>query len=171
MQLTQLESISKLVLSVPQQMPSIESYYAIIAPQLLVLLEKEAIVSTINQAVTFIIGRIIARHSDLGKRYIVDQIVGKLVSAWNQQEYDSVSNDTLTTMDSVVVDEDALARLLSTMHRLMISGEPSPVVIQACLSSSVPCLYHLYQFTVQSKSGLREIVYDLLLTYFRITTT
>ncbi|KAG0743984.1 hypothetical protein G6F57_001082 [Rhizopus arrhizus] len=171
LQLTQLESISKLVLSVPQQMPSIESYYAIIAPQLLVLLEKEAIVSTINQAVTFIIGRIIARHSDLGKRYIVDQIVGKLVSAWNQQEYDSVSNDTLTTMDSVVVDEDALARLLSTMHRLMISGEPSPVVIQACLSSSVPCLYHLYQFTVQSKSGLREIVYDLLLTYFRITTT
>jgi hypothetical protein len=170
-QLTQLESISKLVLSVPQQMPSIESYYAIIAPQLLVLLEKEAIVSTINQAVTFIIGRIIARHSDLGKRYIVDQIVGKLVSAWNQQEYDSVSNDTLTTMDSVVVDEDALARLLSTMHRLMIGGEPSPVVIQACLSSSVPCLYHLYQFTVQSKSGLREIVYDLLLTYFRITTT
>jgi hypothetical protein len=101
----------------------------------------------------------------------VDQIVGKLVSAWNQQEYDSVSNDTLTTMDSVVVDEDALARLLSTMHRLMIGGEPSPVVIQACLSSSVPCLYHLYQFTVQSKSGLREIVYDLLLTYFRITTT
>lgn len=171
MQLTQLESISKLVLSVPQQMPSIESYYAIIAPQLLVLLEKEAIVSTINQAVTFIIGRIIAKHSDLGKRYIVDQIVGKLVSAWNQQEYDSVSNDTLTTMDNVVVDEDALARLLSTMHRLMIGGEPSPVVIQACLSSSIPCLYHLYQFTVQSKSGLRETVYDLLLTYFRITTT
>lgn len=167
-QLTQLESISKLILSVPQQMASIESYYSIIAPQLLSLLQKETVSATTSQAVTFIIGRIITKHPKLGKTYLVDKIVDPLVSGWNQQEYDE-SNEDL--MDRVILDEEALSDLLKTLHKLMIGGEPSPLMIQTCLSSSIPCLYHLYEFTVQSKSGLRETVLDLLLTYFRITTT
>ncbi|CAO3678365.1 unnamed protein product [Rhizopus stolonifer] len=167
LQLTQLESISKLILSVPQQMASIESYYAIITPQLLALLERDTTSPTTHQAVTFIIGQIVVQDSDLGKKYIVDPIVGTLTSAWNQQDYEE-SEDLI---DRVVLSESALTGLLHTVHKLMIGGEPSAQVIQICLSSIVPCLYHLYQFTVQSKSGLRETVLDLLLTYFRITTT
>ncbi|CEI97266.1 hypothetical protein RMCBS344292_11402 [Rhizopus microsporus] len=151
LQLAQLESISKLILSVPQQMTSIESYYSVITPQLLSLLQNETVSATTSQAVTFIIGRIITKHPKLGKTYLVDKIVDPLVSGWNQQEYDE-SNEDL--MDRVILDE-----------------EPSPLMIQTCLSSSISCLYHLYEFTVQSKSGLRETVLDLLLTYFRITTT
>ncbi|ORE03185.1 hypothetical protein BCV72DRAFT_213761 [Rhizopus microsporus var. microsporus] len=168
LQLTQLESISKLILSVPQQMTSIESYYSVITPQLLSLLQKETVSATTSQAVRFIIGRIITKHPKLGKTYLVDKIVDPLVSGWNQQEYDE-SNEDL--MDRVILDEEALSDLLKTLHKLMIGGEPSPLMIQTCLSSSIPCLYHLYEFTVQSKSGLRETVLDLLLTYFRITTT
>ncbi|GAA5816742.1 hypothetical protein MFLAVUS_010274 [Mucor flavus] len=169
LQLAQLESISKLILSVPQQMTSIESYYAIIAPQLLDLLEKEPPQSPTSQAVTFIIGRIIGKHASLAKIYIVDKIVGPLLSAWHREKYDD--DDAESTMDRTSLTEDELTTLLHTLHRVMIGGEPSPVVIQTFLSSSIPCLYHLYEFTVHSKSGLRETVLDLLSTYFRITTT
>ncbi|KAK4522076.1 uncharacterized protein ATC70_004615 [Mucor velutinosus] len=169
LQLAQLESIAKLILSVPQQMTSIESYYAIITPQLLELLKKEPLTSPTCQAVTFIIGRIIGKHADLAKIYIVDKIVGPLLSAWNTTDYATV--DTNTNMDRVSLSEDALRLLLHTLHRVMIGGEPSPDVIQTFLSSSIAPLYHLYEFSVQSKSGLRETVLDLLSTYFRITTT
>lgn len=166
-QLAQLESISKLILSVPQQMTSIESYYSIIAPQLLELLEREPPQSPTSQAVTFIIGRIIGKHASLAKIYIVDKIVGPLLSAWHQENYDQGTDD----MDRICLTQDELSTLLHTLHRVMIGGEPSPVVIQTFLSSSIPCLYHLYEFTVHSKSGLRETVLDLLSTYFRLTTT
>lgn len=168
-QLAQLESISKLILSVPQQMASIESYYAVITPQLLELLEKEPLTSPTCQAVTFIIGQIIAKHASLAKTYIVDKIVGPLLTAWHREDYDDDNHQN--TMDRICLTEDKLATLLYTLHRIMIGGEPSPVVIQTFLSSSVPCLYHLYEFTVHSKSGLKETVLDLLSTYFRITTT
>lgn len=169
--MAQLESISKLILSVPQQMTSIESYYAIITPQLLQLLEKEPPTSPTSQAVTFIIGRIIGKHAGLAKTYIVDQIVGPLLSAWNQENYEVQVGEDKSGMDRVSLNEEQLTTLLQTLHRVMIGGEPSPVVIQTFLASSIPCLYHLYEFTVHSKSGLREQVLDLLSTYFRITTT
>ncbi|KAI8647476.1 armadillo-type protein [Parasitella parasitica] len=173
LQLAQLESIAKLILSVPQQMASIESYYAIIAPQLLQLLEKEPLSSPTCQAVTYIIGRIIGKHADLAKVYIVDRIVGPLLDVWHTTEYDTVgSSDGMDMdMDRVSLPEDALTSLLCTLHRVMIGGEPSPDVIQTFLSSSIAPLYHLYEFTVHSKSGLRETVQDLLSTYFRISTT
>lgn len=171
MQLAQLESISKLILSVPQQMTSLESYYAVIVPQLLTLLENEPIQSPTSQAVTFIIGRIIGKNASLAKTYIVDKIVGPLLSAWHREQYDTEENAAADGMDRISLDESQLSTLLNTLHRVMIGGEPSPVVIQTFLSSSIPCLYHLYEFTVHSKSGLRETVLDLLSTYFRITTT
>ncbi|KAI8375297.1 hypothetical protein EDC96DRAFT_436914 [Choanephora cucurbitarum] len=168
LQLAQLESIAKLILSVPQQMASVESYYAIIAPQLLELLEKASLSTPTCQAVTFIIGRIIAKHTDLAKTYIVDPIVGPLLVAWNRQECDTNSADTF---DTLVLSEEKLSTLLYMLHRVMIGGEPSPDIVQAFLSSSIACLYHLYEFTVQSKTSLKETVLDLLSTYFRITTT
>ncbi|KAI9469900.1 MAG: hypothetical protein EXX96DRAFT_587901 [Benjaminiella poitrasii] len=169
LQLAQLESIAKLILSVPQQMASIESYYAVITPQLLELLEREPMTSPTCQAVTFIIGRIIAKHASLAKTYIVDKIVGPLLSAWTREDYDG-DQMTADGMDQIALSEDELMKLLNTLHRVLIGGEPSPDVLQTFLASSVPCLYHLYGFTVKSKSGLRETVLELLSTYFRITT-
>ncbi|KAI7886873.1 uncharacterized protein EV154DRAFT_573940 [Mucor mucedo] len=162
LQLAQLESIAKLILSVPQQMTSVESYYAIITPQLLQLLKKEPDQSPTGQAVTFIMSRIIGKHPDLAKTYLVDPIVGPLLTAWHQEHYEE---------ERTCLTEEELAMLLHTLHRVMIGGEPSPVVIQTFLASSIPCLYHLYEFTVHSKSVLRETVLDLLSTYFRISTT
>ncbi|KAI8332001.1 hypothetical protein BD560DRAFT_52153 [Blakeslea trispora] len=168
LQLKQLESMAKLILSVPQQMTSVESYYAIIAPQLLELLEKESLSTPTCQAVTFIIGRIISKHTDLAKTYIVDPIVGPLLALWNRQECDTKSSDAF---DTLALSEEKLSALLYMLHRVMIGGEPSPDIVQTFLSSSIACLYHLYEFTVQSKTSLKETVLDLLTTYFRITTT
>jgi hypothetical protein len=151
-------------------MTSVESYYAIIAPQLLVLLSKEGVSASTSQAVTFIIGRVISKHPGLAKTYVVDPIIKPLLSYWTQEDYDDTPSDD-GGMDKVALSEDALMALLHTLHKVMVGGEPSPVVTQTFLSSVIPCLYHLYEFTVQSKSGLREIIFDLLTTYFRIATT
>ncbi|KAI9009389.1 hypothetical protein CLU79DRAFT_710972 [Phycomyces nitens] len=172
-QFGQLEKISKLILSVPQQMPSVESYYAVIAPQLLVLLEtivrNSQQKSPRAQAITFVIGRMIIKHTNLAKKYIVDQIVGSLLTHWNSQEY--ATTDTVGGLDVQAMAEEDLRTVLYTLHCVMVGGEPSPVVIQSFLAGSIPMLYHLYEFSTRSKSNLREIVLDLLTTYFRITTT
>ncbi|KAG0180118.1 transmembrane and coiled-coil domains-containing protein 7 [Apophysomyces sp. BC1021] len=171
-QLPQLEKIAKLILSVPQQMPSVESYYGLIAPQLLVLLQEvvhSKQQSPKSQAVTFLIGRMISKHAGLTKTYIVDKIVGPLLQYWNQEEYAVDATDHLA-LDPEAMTENDVYTMLYTLHSVMVGGEPSPVVIQTFLAASIPALYHLYEFTVQSKSGLRETILDLLTTYFRIMT-
>ncbi|KAF7724463.1 transmembrane and coiled-coil domains-containing protein 7 [Apophysomyces ossiformis] len=171
-QLPQLEKVAKLILSVPQQMRSVESYYGLIAPQLLVLL-KEVVhskqQSSKSQAVTYLIARMITKHTSLAKEYIVDAIVGPLLKRWNQEEYATEDKDS-SGMDPQAMTEEDVYTTLHTLHDVMVGGEPSPIVIQTFLASSIPPLYHLYEYTVQSKSGLRETVLDLLLTYFRIMT-
>ncbi|KAL0079581.1 hypothetical protein F4703DRAFT_1741470 [Phycomyces blakesleeanus] len=174
-QFAQLEKISKLILSVPQQMPSVESYYAVIAPQLLVLLEGTVRHSQQKspraQAITFVIGRMIIKHTDLAKKYIVDKTVGSLLTYWNQTEYGKPDVLENGVDAQVVMTEDDLRTVLYTLHCVMVGGEPSPVVIQSFLDGLIPMLYHLYEFSTRSKSNLREVVLDLLTTYFRITTT
>ncbi|KAI8973433.1 hypothetical protein BDF20DRAFT_651428 [Mycotypha africana] len=170
LQLSQLESISKLILSVPQQMPSIESYYAVITPQLLHILQNEPIASPMCQAVIFIVGRMVAKYPELAKKYIIDKIVGPLLSIWEQQPLPSEPTDDNDGDDEIKITEAELVNMLHILHRILMGGEPG-VITQTLLSSSIHVLYHLYQFTCQSKSSLKEVVLDLLSTYFRITTT
>ncbi|KAI7853572.1 hypothetical protein BDC45DRAFT_510575 [Circinella umbellata] len=167
--LDQLEKITKLILAVPQQMSSVESYYTVIAPQLLTLLNDNIIGSKIRlstrQVVTFIIGRMIGTHPNLSKTLIVDKIIGTLVDSWNI-EYIEQSQEEECQMD--IIPEEEMEQLLKILHQMMVGGEPSPVVIQTFLGDAVIPLYYLYDFTVKSKSGLRETVLDILITYFRI---
>lgn len=60
--------------------------------------------------------------------------------------------------------------MLTAVHGLLVTGEPSPEIIQAFLASSIPALYHLYQFSIQAKSSYRETTLSILSTYFRITS-
>ncbi|CDS13877.1 hypothetical protein LRAMOSA06051 [Lichtheimia ramosa] len=171
-QLDQLEKVSKLVLAVPKQMPSVESYYAVIAPQLVTLLQESvqnpnARVS-IRQVVTFILGRMITHHPTLSKSMIVDPIVGSFVNMWNKQQDNTTTSSTMDTQDQQALSESELEVLLRTLHQIMVGGEPSAQVIQAFLDKAVLALYYLYDYTVKSKSGLREMVLDILKTYFRI---
>ncbi|KAJ8655234.1 hypothetical protein O0I10_009102 [Lichtheimia ornata] len=171
-QLDQLEKVSKLVLAVPKQMPSVESYYAVIAPQLVTLLQESvqnpnARAST-RQVVTFILGRMITHHPTLSKSMIVDPIVGSFVNTWNKQQEDTTTASAMDTDDQQALSESELELLLRTLHQIMVGGEPSGQVIQAFLDKAVLALYYLYDYTVKSKSGLREMVLDILKTYFRI---
>ncbi|CAO3612330.1 unnamed protein product [Cunninghamella blakesleeana] len=173
-QLTELEKVTKLVLSVPRQMTSVESYYAVITPQLLELLKNaRPPYNSKDQAVTFIIGRIISKHPVLGKKYIVDPITGPLIKYWQYRKYDFNNDNNRMGNDDddpIVVNDTELNSIIHLLHSVMI-GEPSAIVIQTFMSSSILALYHLYDFTCKTKSGLRESVLDLLTTYFRIITT
>ncbi|KAI7865081.1 hypothetical protein BDF14DRAFT_1875694 [Spinellus fusiger] len=176
-QFSQLEKIAKLIMSVPQQIPSVESYYAIIAPQLLGLLQSVVRASQQKtpkaQAITFVIGRMIIKHTSLTKEYIIDKVVGPLTTYWHQEEYykEGDTLTSLTTLDPQVIAEEDLKTLLHTLHCIMVGGEPSPLVIQSFLTTLVPIFYHLYESSIKYKSNLRETVLDLLTTYFRITST
>ncbi|KAI8082954.1 uncharacterized protein BX664DRAFT_361234 [Halteromyces radiatus] len=177
-QLAEMEKISKLVLSTPRQMTSVESYYAVICPQLLEFLmgtNQQRSSTAKDQVVTFIVGRMIIKHTDLTKKYIVEPIIGPLERYWKQSQYDdNKGNDIISVsnnMDRVVIDDNKMANLLRTLHNIMVGGEPSPLVIQTFMVTIVPPLYHLYDFACRTKSGLRETVLDLLTTYFRIMMT
>ncbi|KAI9494679.1 hypothetical protein BDB00DRAFT_301422 [Zychaea mexicana] len=165
--LDQLEKVSKLILAVPQQMPSVESYYTVIAPQFLTLL-RESVSSpkphlSTRQVVTFIIGRMISSHTSLSKKLIVDNVTGPLANSWDQVEEDMEDDEDIEAMS-----EEGVQELLKILHQMMVGGEPSPVVIHTFLNDAVVPLYHLYDFAIKSKSGLRETVLDILVTYFRI---
>ncbi|KAI8141137.1 hypothetical protein BJV82DRAFT_620981 [Fennellomyces sp. T-0311] len=164
--LDQLEKVSKLVLTVPQQMPSVESYYTAIAPQLLRLLKDNIRNSKtrVCQVVTFIIGRMITTHIGLSKAVVVDKVTGALVKSWEEIKEDMED-------DVEALSEDDMEQMLKILHQMMVGGEPSPVVIQTFVGDAVVPLYHLYDFTIKSKSGLRETILDILITYFRIMTT
>lgn len=186
--------MSQLVLSVPQQIPSVEvvlfmikvtgriltntllqRYYELISPQLYTLLQasvadEKRVKPNITQTVTFIVGKMIANHGDVAKRTIINKITGYFVAKWEQKEVLSIEPDD-PGLDPEVISEEDMHLLLRVVHRVLIGGEPSPVVIQSFLGDSISAWYHLYDFTVKSKSSLRETVLDLLTSYFRIVTT
>jgi hypothetical protein len=82
-----------------------------------------------------------------------------------------VKEDTDTSsFDRTLLSEDEIQRMLTAVHGLLVAGEPSPEIIQAFLSTSIPALYHLYQFSIQAKSSYRETTLAILSTYFRITS-
>ncbi|CAO3642946.1 unnamed protein product [Cunninghamella echinulata] len=176
--LAELEKITKLVLSVPRQMTSVESYYAVITPQLLELLKNaHPPYTSKDQAVTFIISRIISKHPELGKKYFVSPTIGLLESYWQQVDSTIDQNEInkngathLDDDDRIVIQDTELNSMLQVLHAIMV-GEPSAIVIQTFISASIIPLYHLYNFTCKTKSGLRETVLELLTTYFRIITT
>ncbi|KAI8335805.1 hypothetical protein BC941DRAFT_354970 [Chlamydoabsidia padenii] len=177
--LAEMEKISKLILSLPRQMTSVESYYAVITPQILDLLQSIGpSLSPKDQVVTYIVGRMVTKHTELSKKYLVNHIVGPLERFWQQTDYgDDNSKDQQSLKlgkdmeDQVALTDDELAGILGTLHNIMIGSDPSPIVIQSFMGSCTPALYHLYELTCRTKSNLRAPVLDLLTTYFRIITT
>lgn len=133
-----------------------------IAPQLLDLLQNIGPALTAkDQVVTFIVGRMVSKHTALAQTYLVEPIVGGLVQAWQHTEYG----------DKVALTDDQVAGMLRTLHNVMIGGDPSPLVIQSFMEQCIPALYHLYELSCRTKSNLRGQVLDLLTTYFRLIPT
>lgn len=140
-----------------------------IAPQLLNLLQSIGpSLTPKDQVVTFIVGRMVTKHTTLAKQCLVEPVVGGLARAWQRTDYGVAADDG---MDQVALTDDQVAGMLQTLHNVMIGGDPSPIVIQSFMESSIPALYHLYELTCRMKSNLRGPVLDLLTTYFRIMTT
>ncbi|ORX49189.1 hypothetical protein DM01DRAFT_1325961 [Hesseltinella vesiculosa] len=172
-QLAELEKVTKLVLSVPRQMNSVEAYYAVIAPQLLVLLEKaQRPLTGQDQAVTFILGRMITKYPDVCQKLVVNAVTKALVDGWQRRDYySSDENHTITALeDPVALNEQQLTSIINAMHTIMVGGEPSPIVIKHIMASCIAPFYHLYEYSCRTKSGNRETVLDLLTTYFRLMT-
>lgn len=148
-----------------------QSYLSILCPQLIDII-AQGIPDAKTQVVSFIIAKLMVKYQSLSEKYLIDPIVGFLAKSWDQDQCTpQEENEIENSFDPVVVSEERIRQIMTTIHTLLVSAEPSPEIIQAFLSSSVPALYHLYQFSHHSKSGLKDTTGDILTTYFRIVST
>ncbi|CAG8577005.1 7166_t:CDS:10 [Ambispora leptoticha] len=192
------ENIARVLLSVPSQMTSVEDYFSKICPQLLDILAstrkstssdndinaKDEISVTATVA-AFTIIRMNAKYPALTKKLVINKLFEKLSKWWGITPEREQSNSTilsdasvqdssiisdLTLDDPMVMDETSLQSTIRVVHRILVGSEPIPDLLQSFLEDAIAPLYHLYAFTVVSKSNLREAVLDILLSYFRIVT-
>ncbi|KAI9288933.1 hypothetical protein BC943DRAFT_272773 [Umbelopsis sp. AD052] len=169
--LGQMEKLSTLITTLPFQVRSVESYLSILCPQLIDII-AQGIPDAKTQVVSFIIAKLMVKYRSLSEKYLIDPVVGFLAKSWDQDQCPpQEENQIEDSFDPVVVSEERIGQIMTTIHTLLVSAEPSPEIIQAFLSSSVPALYHLYQFSNHSKSGLKDTSGDILTTYFRIVST
>ncbi|GAB5590431.1 hypothetical protein Unana1_05331 [Umbelopsis nana] len=168
--LAQMEKLSKLITTLPFQVRSVESYLSVICPQLIDII-KLGVAGPKSQVVSFIIGKLLIKYRTLSQKYLVDPISGSLGKAWDQDQYTPQVDDAEESFDPIVVSEETIQNMMTTVHALLASAEPSPEIIHAFLSTSITALYHLYQFSCQSKSSFKETTVDILTTYFRIVST
>lgn len=141
-----------------------------ICPQLIDTI-KLGVTDAKSQVVSFIIGKLMMKYRSLSQKYLVDPIIGYLAKVWDQEQCSPQEAAIEDSFDQIVVSEEMIQNMMTTMHVLLVSGEPSPEIVHAFLSSSIPALYHLYQFSYQSKSSFKDTTADILTTYFRIVST
>ncbi|KAI8583639.1 hypothetical protein K450DRAFT_222092 [Umbelopsis ramanniana AG] len=169
--LAQMEKLSTLITTLPFQVRSVESYLSVLCPQLIDII-AQGIPDAKTQVVSFIIAKLMVKYRSLSEKYLIDPVIGFLAKSWDQDQCPpQEENLAEDSFDPVVISEERIRQIMTTIHTLLVSAEPSPEIIQAFLSSSVPALYHLYQFSHHSKSGLKDTTGDILTTYFRIVST
>ncbi|RIB10351.1 hypothetical protein C2G38_1979925 [Gigaspora rosea] len=181
--LTQFETISKLILSVPAQAKSSEDYFSIICPQLLNILQSTSTLSSLQipnfnnttlpivKVAAFTIIRMADKFPVITKKFIIANIFNTLWQWWGLTPDDNQSfqhYDSSTDLDPLIMDEQSLQLTIATIHHILVGSEPIPGLLQMFLEDSVVPLYYLYSFTCSSKSFLKNIVSDILLAYFGI---
>ncbi|CAG8710072.1 7348_t:CDS:10 [Gigaspora margarita] len=181
--LTQFETISKLILSVPAQAKSSEDYFSIICPQLLNILQSTSTLPSLQipninnitlpivKVAAFTIIRMADKFPVITKKFIIANIFSTLWKWWGLTPDDNQSfqhYDSSTDLDPLIMDEQSLQLTIATIHHILVGSEPIPGLLQMFLEDSVVPLYYLYSFTCSSKSFLKNIVSDILLAYFGI---
>ncbi|KAF9580939.1 hypothetical protein BGW38_002220 [Lunasporangiospora selenospora] len=195
--LDQLEKVSRLVTSVPDQISSVqEKRMTPPSPQLV-------------QAATFVVGKILLKAPTLGHYEIVvkeveplwrwgtranilkenqdtasspESVIPKvsaitLGSAPNKKKvtiietHDEDGNDDedeAVMMDPLVASEYELSKAVLFLHKFLVGNEPSPPLFDAFLAQSAQALYRLYEYTTQTRSVLKDLAKEILVVYMRI---
>ncbi|CAG8609952.1 584_t:CDS:2, partial [Scutellospora calospora] len=180
--LSQFETVSRLILSVPTQTKSTEDYFSIICPQLLNLLQSTSTLPSLKpniddatlpivKLVAFTVIRMADKFPAITKKFIISNIFGTLWKWWGLTPEDAQSFqhcDSSTDLDPLIIDEQSLQSTITMTHHILIGSEPIPGLLQMFLEDSVAPLYYLYSFTCSSKSFLKNVVLDILLAYFKI---
>ncbi|CAG8442592.1 10650_t:CDS:2 [Acaulospora colombiana] len=181
--LSKVEAISQLVLSVPNTAKSNEAYFSIICPQLLSIVQSDStllpnsnakLAPPIVNVASLIIARMFSKFPMITKQFIITRIFGALWQWWGitleKKNQISRNYNPATDLDPLIMDEQTLQSTITVIHRLLVGSEPIPDLLQFFLQDSVAPLYYLYSFTCTSKSFLKDIVMDILLTYFKIVS-
>ncbi|CAG8636092.1 14603_t:CDS:10 [Funneliformis caledonium] len=168
--LTKLETISKLILSVPNQVKSTEQYFSVICPQLLSLVQSISnssgnSIPPIANVSSFTIVRMANKYPTLTKKFIILKIFGPLWKWWGitSEEHRKIVQNNFTTsseLDPLIMDEQTLQSTITVIHRILVGSEPVPDLIHMFLEDAVAPLYHLYAFTLsEATETLKEIVF------------
>ncbi|EXX51541.1 uncharacterized protein OCT59_008288 [Rhizophagus irregularis] len=182
--LAKLETISKLILSVPSQVKSVEQYFSVVCPQLLSLVQSilnpsgssKSATPAIASVASFTIIRMTNKYPELSKKFIITKIFDSLWKWWGitSEEYNKIignsSTVTSSELDPLIMNEQTLQTTITVIHRILVGSEPVPDLIQIFLEDAIAPLYHLYDFTCSSKSHLKDTIFDILLSYFKIVS-
>ncbi|PKC03470.1 hypothetical protein RhiirA5_451319 [Rhizophagus irregularis] len=182
--LAKLETISKLILSVPSQVKSVEQYFSVVCPQLLSLVQSilnpsgssKSATPAIASVASFTIIRMTNKYPELSKKFIITKIFDSLWKWWGitSEEYNKIignsSTVTSSELDPLIMNEQTLQTTITVIHRILVGSEPVPDLIQIFLEDAIAPLYHLYAFTCSSKSHLKDTIFDILLSYFKIVS-
>ncbi|CAH1760594.1 10748_t:CDS:10, partial [Entrophospora sp. SA101] len=184
--LSKLDTISKLILSIPSQIKSVEEYFSIICPQLLQLIQpissttlSSQITSSRSTAAAFTITRLANKYPAMAKRFIISNIFSSLWKWWgisseeHKQIFEQQMNSSVFITKDLgppIVDEASLQSTITMIHHILVGSEPIPDLLQMFLEDSIAPLYYLYEFSCSSKSYLKEYVFEILLSYFKIVT-
>ncbi|CAG8567531.1 1282_t:CDS:10 [Funneliformis mosseae] len=153
--LTKLETISKLILSVPNQVKSTEVFQSISN-------SSGNSIPPIANVSSFTIVRMANKYPTLTKKFIILKIFGPLWKWWGitSEEHRKIVQNNFTTsseLDPLIMDEQTLQSTITVIHRILVGSEPVPDLIHMFLEDAVAPLYHLYAFT--STETLKEIVF------------
>ncbi|CAI2174947.1 13312_t:CDS:10 [Funneliformis geosporum] len=156
--LTTLETISKLILSVPNQVKSIEVIQSISNSSG----NSPSAIPPISNVSSFTIVRMANKYPALTKKFVITKIFGPLWKWWGitSEEHSKIVQNNFTTsseLDPLMMNEQTLRSIITVIHRILVGSEPVPDLIHMFLEDSVAPLYHLYAFT--STETLKEIVF------------
>ncbi|OZJ02187.1 hypothetical protein BZG36_04319 [Bifiguratus adelaidae] len=174
-----LEKVTKLILSVPQQVESAETYFSNVCSQLLSILASyvqsqpnaPSSISTrhpsVRTAVVYIVNRMAEIHARHSEKFIKRPLTDALLD-WPYKSKDmpsQVSNFIGTVHGTVVRSEQELSLAILQMHALLVDTYALPQLFAQLVKPTFSTLYHLYKFSDTSKTHIARPTLEILHAY------
>ncbi|KAI8816084.1 armadillo-type protein [Fimicolochytrium jonesii] len=163
----QLQKVAQVISSVPKQAASVDEYFSIICPQLLLLLKTADNAKIVSTAAAYVTTHLLSKYFDQTRTYLINPILAPLL-AYYTEATDLPPTDTPQDLDGnpILSTEPALTTTILLIRRLLTSNTISDP-LRRSLHPVIPPLYDIYAFATLTAAHVRQPVQDILLAFFR----
>ncbi|TPX35374.1 hypothetical protein SmJEL517_g02362 [Synchytrium microbalum] len=161
---SRLESLAKVVLTVPSQMESAVAYFKLICPQLISIATSQ--VKFRAQAASYLLALLLEKRPKLSEKLVMKPILEPLVRLNHSMPLLDLGFD----LDGrhVLADEASIELCIKRLQNLLaasslVAGDR----IMTSMSQAIPALYYLHQYVTQTPlSSLNKPVLEVLTVFF-----